>query len=87
MYNYHILLLLTISGVTFGLLGSKKNSTVIGQLFCGRNYYASVKVEMWEADTCKLYIINTQFYIYCNNDNDGYIYTFYSTFYVSFLKN
>uniref|UniRef100_A0A915PZF9 Transthyretin-like family protein n=1 Tax=Setaria digitata TaxID=48799 RepID=A0A915PZF9_9BILA len=46
-----LLLLLIISPYAYGLLGSKKNVTVMGELNCGRNYYANVKVELWEADT------------------------------------
>ncbi|VDK44817.1 unnamed protein product [Gongylonema pulchrum] len=45
------LFLAVVSQPALGLLGSKKNATVTGQLNCGRNYYADVKVEMWEADT------------------------------------
>lgn len=43
--------LLIILSTANGLFGREKNVTVMGELNCGRNYYANVKVELWEADT------------------------------------
>lgn len=47
-----ILILFFLPTLTYGLFGSKKNVTVLGQLDCGGNPYAGVTVELWDDDTC-----------------------------------
>ncbi|VDK71238.1 unnamed protein product [Litomosoides sigmodontis] len=51
MFCSQLLLLLILPSVAYGLLGTKKSVTALGELNCGRNYYADLKVELWEADT------------------------------------
>lgn len=66
MFLSQLILLLAFSQTVYGLLGKMKNATVTGELNCGRNYYADVKVELWEADTCQFRYFDTKFaYSYC----------------------
>lgn len=64
MFCSQLLLLLTLPSFAYGLFGSKKSVTVVGELNCGRNYYANLKVELWEADTGWFLISSERFYFF-----------------------
>lgn len=49
-----LLLLFLLPTYTYGLLGSKKNITVLGHLECGGSPYKAVTAELWDDDICKI---------------------------------